>query len=322
MAIIKWEAAGDFPSGFKIVYSEQQNQPTYPENTYASVYTSSARAGVINYDYDKIYYVRVCRFTNSACDVYSDLGIFAFAAPTKTPKPTRTPAVVIVNGVEVVYDPSLVITKMKTAGSGKAYIEWTDYVGSSKGYRIVYSHTSPVPSDDSDPYFAVGDPKARSAFVDGEDGNGYYYRLCRFNGSKCTSYSKPYVFNFPNNSSTSDAAISIIGVDDVSTGVVKITWSATGSFPNGFKLLYSKSNTLPTLSDGVITISDGTARSVNFSGDVLSSYYVRVCKYTGSDCASYSQVRYITLGAGFSWLMIDGVADNSINPGYISLNWS
>jgi hypothetical protein len=320
VAIIKWEAAGDFPSGFKIVYSEQQNQPTYPENTYASVYTSTARAGVINYDYDKIYYVRVCRFTNSACDVYSDLGIFAFAAPTKTPKPTRTPAVVIVNGVEVVYDPSLVITKMKTAGSGKAYIEWTDYVGSSKGYRIVYSHTSPVPSDDSDPYFAIGDPKARSAFVDGEDGNGYYYRLCRFNGSKCTSYSKPYVFNFPG--SKSSDVITITSVQKLSEGVARVGWTAEGSFPNGFKIMYSKTTKTPTLSDSVTTVSDGSARSGTVSGDVNSTYYVQVCKVSSTGgCSAYSQIVYFTFSPDYAYIEISAIADNPSVAGSIDLEW-
>jgi len=320
VAIVKWEATGNFPSGFKIVYSDQQNQPTFPDSTYTSIYNSTARAGVINYEYDKIYYVRVCRFTNNSCDVYSDLGIFAFAAPTKTPKPTRTPAVIIVDGVEVAYDPSLVITKMKTAGSGKAYIEWVDYGSSSKGYRIVYSQTTPVPTDDSDPYFSIGDPKARSAFVDGDDGNGYYYRLCRFNGSKCTSYSKPYAFNFPG--STSSDVITITSVIELSEGVARIGWTAEGSFPNGFKIMYSKTTKTPSLSDSVTTVSDGAARSGNISGDVNSTYYVKVCKVSSSGgCSAYSQTVYFTFSPDYAYIEISAIADNPGAAGSIDLEW-
>lgn len=322
IAIVKWETTGDFPSGFKIVFSEQQTPPTYPENTYASVYSSTARAGVISYSPDRIYYVRVCRFMGNACDIYSDLGIFAFAPPTKTPRPTRTPSVIIVNGVEVPFDPSLVITLVKGGADGKAYFEWKDSSSTAKGYKIVYSTSVAAPAYPADPYFSISDPKVRSAFVDGASGTKYIYRICRFDGTKCTSYSAPYIFTFPGNISVNDSDINTITVRGVSSGVVQISWTATGSFPNGFKLLYSKSNSLPTLSDGVITISDGAARSVIFNGDAAETYYFRVCKYTGSDCANYSPVIDFTLGADNEWIMIDGVADNTINPGFITLDWS
>lgn len=321
IAIVKWETTGDFPSGFKIVFSEQQSPPTYPENTYASVYSSTARAGVISYSPDRIYYVRVCRFMVDACDIYSDLGIFAFAPPTKTPRPTRTPSVIIVNGVEVPFDPSLVITQVKGGADGKAYFEWKDSSTTAKSYKIVYSTSVAAPAYPTDPYFSISDPKVRSAFVDGTSGTKYIYRICRFNGTVCTSYSAPYTFTFPGNIPVNDSAITTLTVSDVTPGVVQISWVATGSFSNGFKLLYSKTNSLPTLSDGVVTISDGAARTVNFNGDASNTYYFRVCKYTGSDCADYSPVINFTLGAGFSWLMIDGVADNTINPGYITLHW-
>jgi hypothetical protein len=321
VAIVKWEATGNFPSGFKIVFSEQQNEPTYPESTYTSAFSSTARAAVINYTFDRIYYVRVCRFTNNTCDVYSDLGIFAFAAPTNTPRPTRTPAVIIVNGVAVTYDPSLVITKMKTAGSGKAYIAWTDASSTTKGYRIVYSHTSPVPNDGSDPYFTISDPKARSAYVDGEDGNGYYYRLCRFNGSSCTSYSAPYVFNFPG-TSDDGSVITITSGYELSDGVARINWTAEGSFPNGFKIMYSKTTKTPSLSDTVVTVSDGSARSGTITGDVNSTYYIQVCKVSSSGgCSAYSQIVYFTFSPDYAYIEISGIADNPGTTGSIDLDW-
>jgi len=321
VAIVKWEATGNFPSGFKIVFSEQQNQPTYPNSTYASVYSSTARAGVISYQPDRIYYVRVCRFVNNTCDVYSDLGIFAFAPPTKTPRPTRTPAVVIVNGVQVEYDPSLVITQMKSADVGKAYIAWTDSSKSAKGYRIYYSQTSAVPTASSDPYFAISDPKARSAYVDGDNGVGYYYRICRFNGSSCTSYSAPYLFNFPGQ--VSSDVITITSVFELSDGVARIGWTAEGSFPNGFKIMYSKTTKTPSLSDSVVTVSDGAARSGTITGDVDSTYYVQVCKVSSNGgCSAYSQIIYFTFSPDYAYIAISGLADNPGVPGNIDLSWN
>ena len=77
-AIISWDAVGDFNSGYKVVWSDVQGLPTFPENT--SVYTSDpyARSAMISGNKGKIYYVRVCRVTGENCDLYSNLGIFAF----------------------------------------------------------------------------------------------------------------------------------------------------------------------------------------------------------------------------------------------------
>ncbi|MBA4385027.1 MAG: hypothetical protein C0410_09845 [Anaerolinea sp.] len=330
VAQVTWEASGDFPSGFKIVITDQQSKPTFPENIYTSVYSSTARAGVINYDPDRIYYVRVCRYMIDSCDIYSDLGIFAFAPPTATPKPTKTSAAVIVNGTSITYDPTLVITLMKGGSNGKAYMEWTDKSTSAKGYKIVYSTTSQTPTFGVDSYFYISDPTARSAYVDGSSGAKYYYRICRYTGTACSSYSAVYTFTFPiytitstpTISSTVDSStITISTITDTATGVAQVDWTATGTFTNGFKILYSITTALPTLSDSVTVVSDGSLRLGNINGDPSGTYHVRVCKYTGSSCSVYSPVVDFTFAADPAVITITGLNENS-TAGSINLVWT
>ena len=325
VAQINWDATGDFPFGFKIVFTDQQLYPTYPENSSVSVFNTSARVGLFNYTADRIYYVRVCRLIVDKCDIYSDLGIFAFAPPTSTPKPTKTPSKVVVNGTAVPFDPTLTIDLIKSASTGKAYFEWTDKSSSPKGYKIVYSSSSQVPTYGTDSYFYIADSKQRSAYVDGSSNTKYYYRICRFDGTKCTAYSAVYTFTFPTYSITSTAdssTISITSISDTSTGVAQVNWTASGSFPNGFKILYSKTTMLPTLADSYTVVSDGSLRLGSITGDPSATYHVRVCKYSGSECVVYSPVVDFTFAADPAVITISGVVDNSSVVGSIDLDWT
>lgn len=336
VALVTWETTGDFPSGFKIVITDQQIKPTYPDNIFTSVYSSTARSGVINYTADRIYYVRVCRFMIDSCDIYSDLGIFAFAPPTATPKPTKTPSAsggtgsTGTSGTTVPYDSTLIITLMKGGTDGKAYMAWTDKSTSAKGYKIVYSTTNSVPSLGTDSNFYVPDSTARFAYVDGASNTKYYYRLCRYTGTTCSSYSAVYTFTFPVYSisstptitSTVDSStITISTITDTSTGVAQVNWTATGTFTNGFKILYSKTTALPTLSDSVTVVSDGSLRLGNINGDPSGTYHVRVCKYSGSDCTVYSPVVDFTFAADPAVITITDLVDNT-TVGSIDLDWT
>lgn len=321
VAQINWEATGNFPSGFKVVYTEEQIQPTYPQNSYASVGSSTARSAVINYQPDRIYYVRVCRFIFESCDIYSDLGIFVFAPPTPTPKPTKTPSTQLINGTQVEYDTSLVITLVKGGAQGKAYIEWKDKTTIAKGYKILYSTSSQTPTFGTDPYFSITDPKARSAFVDGTSAAKYYYRICRYNGTACTSYSAVYTYTFPTYTPIDDTAITISSITNVGVGTAQVNWTATGTFDNGFKILYSKTNALPGLSDSVTVVSDGAARVGSIIGDPSALYHVRVCKYSGTDCAVYSPVVDFTFDADPIEIKLLGVTDGTA-AGAMDLTWS
>ncbi len=326
VAQINWDATGDFPFGFKIVFTDQQSYPTFPENSSVSVINSSSRVGFFTYSADRIYYVRVCRLIVDKCDIYSDLGIFAFAPPTATPKPTKTASIVVGSGgTSVPYDSTLTIDLIKSASVGKAYFAWTDKSSSPKGYKIVYSSSSQVPTYGTDPYFYIADSTVRSAYVDGSSNTKYYYRICRFDGTKCTAYSAVYTFTFPTYSITSTAdssTISITSISDTSTGVAQVNWTASGSFPNGFKILYSKTTSLPTLADSYTVVSDGTLRLGSITGDPSATYHVRVCKYSGGECVVYSPVVDFTFAADPAVITITGLVDNSSVVGSVDLEWT
>jgi hypothetical protein len=126
----------------------------------------------------------------------------------------------------------------------------------------------------------------------------------------------------PTPAATADSStIVITSINNVAAGSVQVNFTATGSFPNGFKILYSKTTTLPTLSDNVVVISDGTLRTGLISGDPSGTYYIRVCKYSGSDCTIYSAVSTFTFSADTSTINITGLKDNT-TTGYIDLTWT
>lgn len=338
-ALITWDVSGDFPSGFRVVWSDQQGLPTFPENNSLIVGSSTARSALINVVPGMIYYVRVCRYLKDTCDIYSDLGIFAFTPSTATPdlnpaktataaaaiKTSTAAAIIKKTSTALNYDPTLVITLMKGGEAGKAYMAWTDTVGTSKGYKIVFSKTSSTPTLGTGNYFYVSDSAARSAYVDGDSNTKYYYRICRYNGSTCTAYSATYTFTFPTYSAataTTDAStITITGITDTGTGgVAQVSWTASGTFSNGFKILYSKTTALPTLSDNVVVVSDGDLRIGTITGDPATLYHVRVCKYSGSACTVYSPVYDFTFGADPAVIAITEISENT--AGSVDLTWT
>jgi hypothetical protein len=313
-AIVSWDAIGDFPSGYKIVWTDVMGKPSYPENINTYAGDPYARSAMISGVTGKIYYVRVCRFINEGCDVYSDLGIFVFtgkgATPTTgigtptvkpgTPKPIGggtggTTGGGTGGGTTGV---KIVITGMSGGSTGKAYMTWTAEGSFTNGFKIVYSKTNSTPTFGTDSYFIISDSGTRAAYVDGEPGSKYYYRICRFTGTVCDSYSPTYTYTFPGVAYTATpdlATITLTGISDGTTGFAIVDWTATGSFPNGFKVVYSKTHPLPTLADTYYYVSNGSLRTATVPADPDGTYYFRVCKYYAGTCVVYSNVISFTL---------------------------
>ncbi len=79
-----------------------------------------------------------------------------------------------------------------------------------------------------------------------------------------------------------------------STGI-NFSWSVSGlDVSKGFKLLKSKTAPNPTYPDGALTFIDGSKRSYSLSVQDGKTYYFRICQYTGSACAVYSNNVTIT----------------------------
>lgn len=355
-AAVFWESVGEFPSGFKIVWSDLHVHPTYPEDASSYASDPNSRAAMISGQFGKIYYVRVCRFVNDQCDLYSNLGIFVFLKPSSTQlSPTSTLFILHTKtpggggGGGTVVPNSIKITNIVDGGPGKALISWEAFGTFTNGFKIVYSKTSTTPVFGTDPYFVVKDGTTRAAYVDGASGTKYYYRICRYTGTTCDMYSNAVSYSFPGSVITSTpkptkttgptstpnptkttsptttpvaSTISITNIISSSVGLGKavITWTAIGEFPTGFKILYSKTNTLPTLVDQNVDVSDGNARSAIFSGDPGATYFVRMCKYFNSTCAVYSSVREFTFDPEAAVITITGVVDTS--NGNADINWT
>lgn len=331
-ATVYWDAVGNFPAGFKLVWSEKDVSPTFPQDDSIDVSDPAAKSAPFSGEFGKIYYIRICRFVNNACDLYSNLGIFAFFNPTPTiPStsvvlPTNTPVITGTSTPDVSY---IIITSIVDAGLGKARIHWDAGGTYAYGFRIVYSRTHNPPVYGTDQDYRIDNGAYRTAFLDGTPGATYYYRVCRFTGITCDLYSNVFTYTYSSSSSTATAlptrtplltstplatatplltatpkatatakptstpgvsSIDITGVSNVTPGTATVFWSASGSFPEGFMILYSRTNQQPTLSDGKVHITDGNARSGNFTGTPGETYYVRVCKYYQSKCTVYSSV--------------------------------
>ncbi len=214
--LVTWEVTGEFPSGFRVVWTDQQGVPTFPESNSIVAGSSTSRSALITVDPGTIYYLRVCRFLYDACDIYSDLKIFAVMPYTPTPdinlQQTATSAAATLtktaaaassgtggNSNSPSTDSIPFITWMVINKAGKAYIEWKDTGSAPLGYKLLYSKTSTKPTlgEKGVTYYVIQDPSARSAYVEGDDDTLYYYRICRATATGCGPYSLTYTFTFP-----------------------------------------------------------------------------------------------------------------------------
>ena len=135
----------------------------------------------------------------------------------------------------------------------------------ASGFRIYYSTSNQEPAFGKDSYFSISDGQAWPARSLRCSGTTYYYRLCKFNGSSCDAYTASFKFTcnreLNNPQGGQPSAILIATVEDVAGGQAKITWAASGDFPQGFKVMYSEVHEKPDLSDTVVPVADGAKRT-------------------------------------------------------------
>jgi hypothetical protein len=124
--------------------------------------------------------------------------------PTNTPLPptativypTKTPSAYDTNGNPLSAAGSLRITNIEN-NSGQAKISWTATGTNTNGFWIYYSTSFQNPYFGGYPMFKITDGSARTAYVDGNAGVTYYYRICHYTGSGCDYYSNSYTYTFP-----------------------------------------------------------------------------------------------------------------------------
>ena len=209
------------------------------------------------------------------------------------------------------------------------YVSWNADGDMEKGFQVVWSYTNSAPTFPGDSSTYVSDINSRVATIQVEPGHDYYIRVCRFNSSsQCDLYSNTLTVNsgkavptavyyqppsgwvpqqppyHPSNgtatatatstssSYTEAATINLYAIRSTVSGTAVVHWSATGTFPYGFIVLYSSASSYPTYGDyPYYTVSSSTARSATVSGGVGTTFYYRVCRLTSSAADSCSNVR-------------------------------
>ena len=287
---LTWSAVGSFPKGFKVVWSKTSSTPVFPGDEYAYVNDSSARqAYVSGLTAGKTYYFRVCRYTGSACDLYSN-----------------TKSITLSSGGSG--DDTITLKSITDSGAGAAKLVWTASGSFPNGFKIAYSSHNTVPVYPGDEYEYASNGSTRSIIIDNlTEGETYYFRVCKYEGGSCTVYSnmKSYLVPIvtttktpkptkePVPTATPDASSIVLNsVVDEGCGAVRVNWTPDGSFPNGFKILWSDVNNPPVFpGDPNYLESSPSATSVYLDGYTDGvTYYFRVCRFDGGGCDVYSNV--------------------------------
>ena len=285
-ANIYWEANGSFPKGFKVVWSTSTSEPVYPGNEYQYLSSEAVRSTTVSGTAGKKYYFRVCRYDGSKCNLYSNSYAFTFAGTEATESSNK----------------SITITNISNVSTGKAKVEWSASGTFSKGFKVVWSSSTTTPVYPGNDYVYMSESSARSAYVNATAGKKYYFRVCEYLGGSCGVYSNTYTFTFSGTEPTDVPETSTITLNSVTAagdGKATVSWSASGSFPSGFKVVWSDSNTAPVYpGNDYVYLSSSSARSATITGTPGETVYVRVGKYVGGSCSVYSNMITFTFPGG------------------------
>ena len=77
-AIVNWEAYGNYPSGYALVWTSEQRKPVYPDDSSSYAGDPNARSAMMSGEPGYVYVVRVCRVNVTGCDLYSEPVFIAF----------------------------------------------------------------------------------------------------------------------------------------------------------------------------------------------------------------------------------------------------
>ncbi len=121
------------------------------------------------------------------------------------------------------------------------------------------------------------------------DGKTYYFRICAYRGNTCDSYSNTVTLNAP----VKPEPEVVSGAVTLAINANTASWTFAGTAPNGFKLVLNTTGS-PTYPNDSKQYISGTSTTMPSGLTTGTSYFVRVCKYTGSSCVDYSnEVTYV-----------------------------
>ncbi len=314
-AKIFWDAGGDFPEGFKVVWSKDSKAPVFPDDIWDYISDGSARSAEVFGTPGEAYYFRVCKYLQGVCAFYSPVVKYTFEVGQKTATPSG--------------DLMLKITSIQSGGSGKANVYWDASGSFPKGFKVVWSESTSEPVYPGNSYKYLSSPSTRSTQVEGTPGKKVYFRVCRYDGSKCDFYSNTYTFTFAGAVATeANKSITITNISNTSSGKATVSWNATGSFSNGFKVVWSADTKNPVYpGNDYVYMSDPSARSAGVNGTAGKKYYFRVCEYLGGSCGIYSNSYEFTYSGTTTALTADAstisiTSVTAVEPGKAVVSWN
>jgi hypothetical protein len=328
--LVSWKAAGEFPMGFKVVFSETNKNPTFPVDPFIQADMVTTLQARVNLEPGRTYHFRVCKYIGSDCINYSQVVTFqnpeiilaSQPAQDQSPTPTQT-----ATATPTSQPVSITITRISSQGKGQALLEWHDEGDLSKGLIVLWSKTKANPTYPEDTSTPINDSSAHKVVVLGDEGQNYFYRVCQFDGEHCSVYSNSYAYTFEGEPLGTPSAnkIVITNISNQSLGRALVSWNAVGEFPNGFKIAWSATSAYPVYpGDNSVGLSDGSARSDVVAGEPGILYYFRVCDFNGIGCNSYSQTMPFRFSSEPTPVggLINIISISHTSPGKALIKWN
>ncbi len=224
--------------------------------------------------------------------------------PTVTPKPTESPAIthkptITLKPTHTPSDKGSIALTGKSVDNG-ILLNWTvSDMTTDSGFKVVKS-TDMNPVYPGNDYQYLTTPSIREYVWNIKDGRTYHFRVCKYLGGSCVTYSNDISVQAPSGAS-SEATGSVSSITLKSgEGENRISWTVDGTSSKGFKIVWSKNSqpTYPLRNDGdkyhyydSPSKRDDTLEAFAGSG----TYHVRVCEYLGGSCGVYSNEIQIPL---------------------------
>ena len=181
---------------------------------------------------------------------------------------------------------------MEDEAGGEASITWAASGDFPQGFKVMYSDTNKKPGL-GDTVVTVADGSKRTAVVEGKPSTTYYFRVCKYDGSKCVLTSATFTFAFA--AIAENSAFELFADDTVTdTGRVLLEWDALAPAPAKLVVMWTYPDTpvYPTHAQAEIGGGD-TSYDINGLNSGMD-YNFRLCKSNGSYCTEYSTVLHVT----------------------------
>ncbi|MFZ5365394.1 MAG: FecR domain-containing protein [Patescibacteria group bacterium] len=276
-AKLSWQTSDlDAIKGFKVVKSGNAN-PSYPGDSNNYLSDPATRSFTWKDLSAGTYHFRVCDYTGSGCNIYSN--DITVTIKSSAPSPAGT------------------ISLSGSVSNNSVVLKWsTSNVDAPNGFKIVKS-TSPNPVYPGDDYKYLSDSAARSVTWEGLAAGTYHFRACQYIDGKCGVYSNDIALTISESSpAPQTGSISLSGSS--SDGKANLSWSTSGtlSFDKGYKVVVSESPNPVYPGNEYHYLTSPTQSSDTWTGlEVGKIYHFRVCQYLGGSCGVYSNDIMLTI---------------------------